>query len=215
MQRGRGTGQLRIISGALKGRRIRTLPSDFLRPTSDRAREALFDIIGQSVRGASFLDVCAGTGAVGIEALSRGARSATFIERDEAALDVLRQNLLMVVGAAGTATDRSQVIRVIEADLSTALALLSREEGRFDVIFLDPPYGGGELRGALRLIREGDLAAPDGSIVAEHDSADPPPTDERLLLLRTARYGRAALSFYGSPVRPDAHAAVDPRGHGD
>ena len=115
-----GGGRLRVIGGALRGRRIDTLPGVAIRPTGDRVREALFDILGNRVHGADFLDIYAGTGAIGIEALSRGARAVTFIENDPAAADLIRGNLSMAGGPSTRA-------RVIAGDPAHAIALLEFE----------------------------------------------------------------------------------------
>ena len=114
-------GRLRVIGGALRGRRIDTLPGESIRPTGDRVREALFDILGNQVHDSAFLDIYAGTGAIGIEALSRGAREVTFIENDPAAAELIRKNLSL----AGAASTR---VRVIDRDPEQAVALLQRED---------------------------------------------------------------------------------------
>ena len=184
-------GRLRVIGGLLKGRRIGTLPGGAIRPTGDRVREALFDILGRRIEGAAFLDVYAGTGAIGIEALSRGAAEAVFIENDPAAADLIRANLWLV-GAAGTRG------RVVARDLPRAASLLESEGRLFDLIYLDPPYAGGELERGLRIAGGSGLLAPAGIVIAEHEARTAPPSCATLSAYRTARYGRAALSFYGA-----------------
>ena len=186
-----GRGSLRVIGGALRGRRIDTLPGESIRPTGDRVRGALFDILGNQVHGAVFLDIYAGTGAIGIEALSRGAREVTFIENDPAAADLIRRNL-WVAGAASTR------VRVIDRDPVQAVALLQREAERFDFIYLDPPYAGGELERGLRLVGSSQLLSAAAIVIAEHDADALPPPCPPLSAYRTVRYGRAALTFYSA-----------------
>lgn len=164
-------------------------------------REALFDILGDRTPGASFLDAYAGTGAIGIEALSRGARHVTFVENNPDALEALRANLDTVrrvkalAGAAG-------LTRVISHDLVNAIALLEKENQVFDIVFVDPPYAGGQLDRASRLLSRSGLFSEGCLVVAEHDADTAPPLFEPMAPLRTARYGRSALTFFrvrGSP----------------
>jgi 16S rRNA (guanine966-N2)-methyltransferase len=119
---------LRIIAGEYGGRRLRTLRGMRLRPTSDQLRETLFNIIGEGIVSARFLDAYAGCGAVGIEALSRGAAHVTFIERHPPAVDCLRANLLTL--------EIKSRFSIIQSDVGRAL----RHRGEFDICFLDPPY---------------------------------------------------------------------------
>ena len=119
---------LRIIAGKYGGRRIKTLPGMRLRPTSDQLRETLFNILAPEVVGSRFIDAYAGSGAVGIEALSRGARHVTFIERHPRAVACIRENLLALEIRTG--------FSIIPTDVGRAL----QREGEFDIIFMDPPY---------------------------------------------------------------------------
>ena len=184
-----GNGRLRVIGGILRGRRIDTLPGESIRPTGDRVREALFDILGPKVAGAAFLDIYAGTGAIGIEALSRGAREVTFIESDAVAADLIRRNL---------ARSASEPVRsrLITRDSAQAVALLEREERRFDFIYLDPPYEGGELERGLLVVGESGLLGEGAIVIGEHDARTAPPSCAGLAAYRTARYGRTALTFF-------------------
>src|SRR5438445_10899590 len=118
---------MRVIAGEFRSRRLKTLPGQALRPTPDRLREALFNILSPRIAGATFLDSYAGSGAVGIEALSRGAAHATFIEKHPAAVDLIRENL-----AALGLEDRANIVRG-----AAATALPSHQA---DIYFLDPPY---------------------------------------------------------------------------
>jgi 16S rRNA (guanine966-N2)-methyltransferase len=123
---------LRITAGEFRGRTIRTVPGQAVRPSPSMLREALFNIIGPAIQGARFLDLCAGSGAVGVEALSRGAAHATFVDAHPAALAVIRRNL-ETLGALGRAT-------LLRRDAAFAPDELARRGERFDVAFLDPPY---------------------------------------------------------------------------
>lgn len=177
---------MRIISGTAARRRIRQCRSKTLRPTTQKVKEALFAILGEGIENATFLDLFAGVGAMGIEALSRGASFSTFVEQDPRAVRVIKQNL-QELGMTG----RTRIIR------GDCLDALDRLSGKFDYIFLDPPYGRRLLEEVLRILAEKDLLRPRGVIVAEHHHKDRIP--ERLLQLRlkeSRRYGETMLSFY-------------------
>ncbi len=128
------TGGIRVVAGTAKGRRLASPPSDATRPTPNRVREAVSNSLYSlgALEGARVLDLYAGTGALGIEALSRGAAEATFVEHDQAMAAVLRRNL--------ETTGLAERAAVMVADVDIALAGLSREGRRFDVAFVDPPY---------------------------------------------------------------------------
>src|SRR5947207_455421 len=144
---------MRVIAGEFRSRRLKTLPGQALRPTPDRLREALFNILAPRIAGATFLDAYAGSGAVGIEALSRGAAHATFIEKHAAAVELIRENL-----ASLALEDRATIVR---AAATTALP-----GHQADIYFLDPPYTSpAEYRAALTLL--GDRS--DALVLAQHD----------------------------------------------
>ena len=184
---------MRVIGGEFRGRRLKAPEGDATRPTSDRVRESLFNILAGRVEGAAFLDAYAGTGAVGIEALSRGARACVFVESGRDVMKSLRWNLASL--------GLEDLSRVMPVPFARAAILLSEEGAPFDLIFLDPPYGPGELLRALRLASSRRLLAPGGILVAEHDeSLSIPAAEGRLRLYRTARYGRTCLSFFREDV---------------
>jgi 16S rRNA (guanine966-N2)-methyltransferase len=159
-----------------------------LRPTSDRLRETLFDILGASVRDARVLDGYAGTGAIGIEALSRGAAAVTFVERDPRAVKLIAANL----SSLGAGEAAKPVI--IRADLADAVTRLGGQV--FDLIILDPPYAHGAAAEALDAA--GALAAPHTRVVIEHAARHAPPDAHAgLRRTRTVTAGDSALSFYG------------------
>ena len=124
---------MRVIAGTSKGVQLKSPPHGRVRPTTDRIRTVLFDMLGQLVVGSHFLDLCAGTGAVGIEALSRGAERAVFVELDGRCIETIKANLLLT-----KLFDRA---RIVKGDARRKLPQLLAEGERFDIVFLDPPYG--------------------------------------------------------------------------
>lgn len=179
---------MRIIAGRLKGRRLVAPRGDVTRPTADQVRLALMDALMPYLPGARVLDLFAGAGGVGLEALSRGATHATFVERDARAVDALRRN----VSALGVA----ESTRVMRADVARALAALARAGERFDIVFADPPYEGGALGSALTALAEGGLAAPGAIVVAQHPTKHPPPAVGGLTAFRTRRFGETTLTSF-------------------
>jgi 16S rRNA (guanine966-N2)-methyltransferase len=166
---------MRVIGGEFRSRRISSIPGETTRPTPDRLRETLFDILQTRIEGATFLDAYAGTGAVGIEALSRGASHAYFLEKNKAALEAIRGNLASL-GAQLRAT-------VVAGPVLKNLAAC-----RADIVFLDPPYAlEKEYAAALALLS----AAPPSLIVVQHSVRLPMPGASRVV-----RQGDNALSFF-------------------
>jgi 16S rRNA (guanine(966)-N(2))-methyltransferase RsmD len=178
---------MRIVAGLYRGRTLKSPTWDGLRPTSDRLRETLFNILGASVRGARVLDGYAGTGAIGIEALSRGASSVTFVERDPRAVKLIEANL----HALGVGADAKPVI--IRAGFADAVTRLGGQV--FDLIIVDPPYAHDAADEALNAAAA--LAAPATRIVFEHAARHAPPDAHAgLRRTRTVTAGDSALSFY-------------------
>ena len=175
---------MRIIGGTHKGRRLSTPRWEGLRPTSDRLRETLFDILGPSVEGARVLDGCAGTGAVGLEALSRGAAHAVFIDRDPRAVALIRRN------AAACGFDERCTVR--RGALPAGFRRLP--PGVFDLILLDPPYGAPDA--GPMLAAAAARLGPEGRLVMEHARRLEPPLQPGLEPLRLVRAGDSALRFY-------------------
>jgi 16S rRNA (guanine(966)-N(2))-methyltransferase RsmD len=174
---------MRVIAGRLKGRRLKAPTWDGLRPTSDKLRETLFNILAPRIGGARVMDGYAGTGAVGIEALSRGAAHVTFVERDRRAVRLIEENL------AGCAVEADYTIEA--ADTAT---VLRRAGPAFDIVWLDPPYDTDTLRDAL----EAAAAAigPDGLIVLERAARRQPDVPLVLRRIRDVVSGDSALTFY-------------------
>jgi len=175
---------VRIIAGALKGRRLESPAWAGLRPTSDRLRETLFNVLAPRIVGMRVLDGFAGTGAVGIEALSRGAAHVTFVERDRRAVALIERNLQRC-----GVRDRYAIIR---DDLGTASARFS--QAAFDLIFLDPPY---DMDASEPMRAAGERLAPDGLLVVEHSKRRGPVMVSGLQHARELTAGDSALSFYG------------------
>ena len=176
---------MRIIAGTLKGRRLRTPAWDGLRPTSDRLRETLFNILADRIAGASVLDGYAGTGAVGIEALSRGASGVVFVERDRRAAALIGENLRHCGVSDGYDIIRADIGRVNRPDGSPP----------FDVIVLDPPYAETDLLACVTCTAP--WLAAGGVLVLEHARRRAsPPSAGHLILTRVVPSGDSALSFY-------------------
>jgi len=181
---------MRIISGQYRGLTIKTLKGGKLRPTSEQLRETLFDVLGPSVEGARFLDAYAGSGAVGLEALSRGASEVVFIEHHRPAAELIRQNL------AALKIDSS--FRLLTCAVLTGLERLAEQGERFDFVFLDPPYDAiREYHQTLRDFGRGNLLLPGSLVVAEHSRHVR--LEEKygdLRRTRLIRHGDAQLGFY-------------------
>ena len=181
-------GTLRIVAGRLKGRRLLVPHDPALRPTSDRVREALFNILGQDLSGFLVLDLYAGTGALGLEAISRGARQAVFVEASARTARALRSSA-EDLGAAKEA-------RVIVGRVDDVLTL-ERLGGPYDVVFADPPYDQTVEAGLVARIAAARVLASHGTLVLERDAKTPlDDSPGRLVLVRSARYGRTALDFF-------------------
>lgn len=180
---------MRIIAGTLKGRRLATPVGRRIRPTSDKLRETLFNVLAPSVGGARVLDGFAGTGAIGLEALSRGAAHVTFVDAGRDALALIATNVAHCGLREGYA--------IIRATMAEAVDRLSNE--RFDLIVLDPPYDHPQRDSMLADV--GGLLARDGVLVIEHARRDAMPTIAGALAWRRdVTSGDSALSFYGWPA---------------
>jgi 16S rRNA (guanine966-N2)-methyltransferase len=184
---------VRVIAGHLGGRTLVAPAGAATRPTADRVREALFSVLGD-IEGSEVLDLYAGTGALGIEALSRGAQHATFVEQARPALRALRQNIQQLeLGALTT---------VLPVAVERALKTAPWSRGGFHLIFLDPPYAmvrGGRFSDSLTKVAPRGLASallPEGRIILEHASAEKAPEVSGIALEQTRVYGDTALSFY-------------------
>jgi 16S rRNA (guanine(966)-N(2))-methyltransferase RsmD len=182
---------MRIIAGKFRSRQLKPVKHLKIRPTSDMLRETLFNILGPRVEGARFLDLFAGTGAVGIEAVSRGAAFVAFAERHKPTARLISDNLAALEITGG--------VRVMAVDALSALAKLESERAApFDFIFLDPPYANGNAyKETLRALNESSLLSESCILIAEHSkTAALPGALGRLQQFRTLKQGDAALTFY-------------------
>lgn len=177
---------MQVIAGSAKGRKLKSLPGLTTRPILARIKKSLFDIIRLPVIEACFLDLFAGTGAVGIEALSRGARLAVFIEKDPNAIKIIRDNLQMT-----RFLDQGQVL---PGNVFDQLKILGRT---YNIIFVGPPYKLGVTKDTIACIDQYQVLAEDGLIIAQHHYKEPMDIQVGgLWMYRQERYGDTRLSFF-------------------
>lgn len=176
--------QIRISGGKDRGRMLKTLKGDLTRPTTGRVKEALFSIIGPRIQGARFLDPFGGSGAVSLEALSRGASHATIIEQNPQALKVIEENVSLLGYQGQVSLLRGDAIKVLE-----------RVAGPIDLVFLDPPYRSGVYEQAMAAILP--LLSPEGWVIAEHAASIDIEAIAPLQLLKSYKYSDTILSVYG------------------
>jgi 16S rRNA (guanine966-N2)-methyltransferase len=181
---------MRVIAGKFKSRRLDAPEGVETRPTSDRLRETLFNVVAPRVEESVWLDLFAGTGAVGIEALSRGARMVYFVESSPKAVRVIRRNLSSLNVEDG--------FEIIEREASIALRMLDSQAVSCDFCFLDPPYRKmGDYEQVLGFLSQSRIIRPDSTVIAEHDKHfDPGEQFGALRRTRKLRQGDAVLSFY-------------------
>jgi len=181
---------MKIIAGEYKGRHIDMPRGADIRPTSDKVREALFNIMMDKVAGSCVLDLFAGSGAFGIEALSRGAGHAVFVDLQKKCADCVRANL------RGLAISKEKY-DIYCNDAFKALKKLSDTKIRFNIVFLDPPYHEGLLKKSLIYLCNHDILYPSSLVICEHFKKDEMPDEiDCLVRCREARYGDTVLSFY-------------------
>jgi 16S rRNA (guanine(966)-N(2))-methyltransferase RsmD len=180
---------MRIVAGKNKGTILKSPKDLSVRPTSEKVREALFDILGTSVRETCFLDLFAGTGAVGIEALSRGARKVIFIEKELKCIKIIKENL--------DKTGNSQNAVVYKIDFLAGLKLLVKKNYQLDYIFLDPPYNRGLVNISLLGIAKLPVLRKNALVIAQHYKKEKIMENlNNLDLSNQRRYGECYLSFY-------------------
>ncbi|HEX9003720.1 MAG TPA: 16S rRNA (guanine(966)-N(2))-methyltransferase RsmD [Blastocatellia bacterium] len=180
---------MRVITGIYKGRRLKTLEGSAVRPTSDRMRETLFNILAPRIEGARFLDLCAGSGAIGIEALSRGAGQVTFVESSRKSSTVISENLRHCEIRNG--------YTFIARDALMALKYLAQEKQQFDLIYFDPPYDSELYSPVLWQIARGNLLTEDGILIVEHRrQLVLAPNYDDLRPYRELPQGDSCLTFY-------------------
>lgn len=178
---------MRVISGRAKGRRLQSPRGLGTRPTSDRIKENLFNILGPQIPGSRFLDLFAGCGGIGIEAKSRGAAAVVLVEKHPSALCCLKKNLLH------TALDGE----VLADDVFSALGRLDKQKRQFELIFLDPPYGRELVNKTLARLEQTALLAPGGLIIAEYGRKEDIAKELlKLVAVREVHYGDTCLGFF-------------------
>ena len=182
-------GPMRIIAGKYRGRRLQGPRGADLRPTGDRLKETLFSILGPALDGVTVLDVFAGTGAIGLEALSRGAREVIFIDSSREAVRLIRRNLELLGIASG--------YKILQEDAFTSLRALARSGFRADIVFLDPPYRWGPYSDLIGILFQTGIAAAETRVILEHHGkAGVPVTEPGFRRVRTVRQSDKCLSFY-------------------
>jgi 16S rRNA (guanine966-N2)-methyltransferase len=183
---------MRIIAGTARGRRLLAPRSEAIRPTADRVRESIFNVLGQSLSGQEVLDLFAGTGALALEALSRGAGGAVLVDSDREAIRLCKAN------AEGLGfVDR---VRILNSPVARAIKLLQREGARFDLIFADPPYAARELAQIVGAVEAAALFNPGGVFCVEHDKRKAAPAAAgRLSKIDERGFGDTVVSIYRAP----------------
>jgi len=179
---------MRIIGGALKNTPLKTPLGFLVRPTAEKVREALFNILGNAVDGCKFLDLFAGSGAVGLEAASRGAAKVTFVESKASVIKVLQSNI--------EKCKLSDMATLIHFDVIGTLRTLNNRQLQFDIIFLDPPYEQELLAECLQLISKYPLMSAHSIIITQSFFKTPLPAIAGIKLYRQEKYGETLLSFF-------------------
>lgn len=180
---------MRVIAGTARGMKLRAPSGTAVRPTADRVKEALFNILADGVDGARVLDLFAGSGALGIEALSRGAASCVFVDKRAACMEAVRDNL--------TRTRLLGRAELIVADAFRTMRRLASEGRTFDLVFADPPYEQGLCQTVVEAVAQGGLLAPGGRLVVEHGvREDINPQVENLEHILSRSYGDTVITIF-------------------
>ena len=178
---------MRIISGSARGLKLKAPDGLNTRPTADRIKESLFNIIAPYLYDCSFLDLFSGSGAIGIEALSRGAKDATFVDFDKNSINIIKQNIKLA-----KFEEKSNIYNI---DVLHTIDLLSNNGKKFDIIFLDPPYDKGLLIPALKKIEDKNLLKDDGFIICEQHINEPEIILDKLCTYRIKKYNITKMVF--------------------
>ncbi len=180
---------MRVIAGSAKKFQLKAPKGTHTRPTADRVKESVFNILAPEIPGCIFLDLFSGSGSIAVEALSRGAETAVLVEKSAEALATIKENL--------TKTKLIDYAKIINLDVFKALDILAKEKSCFNIIYLDPPYAAGYYQKVLEMIANLHLLAPDGIVVAESSKKDvPPDTVQTLVVHRRKTYGDTVISIY-------------------
>lgn len=185
---------MRVISGSARRIQLKTVEGMGTRPTTDRIKETLFNILQPELYRARFLDLFSGSGAIGIEALSRGCGMAVFVENDREATACIRENL--------ERTKLFETAEVMQKDVFAALETLEKEGKSFDIIFMDPPYAAGLAEPTLEKIVSGGLLAPEGMVIVERSAQIPLAPIKGLYVDREKNYKTTVITF----LRPEESA---------
>ncbi|MFH1045381.1 MAG: 16S rRNA (guanine(966)-N(2))-methyltransferase RsmD [Candidatus Omnitrophota bacterium] len=189
---------MRVTSGIFKGHLLKSPKGGNVRPTSELVKEALFAIIGEKIEDSSFLELFAGSGNVGIEALSRGAKQVVFVEKSRHCIKTIEVNLhnLGVAYKHGLSSPGASAY-LLGIDTERSLTMFARSGYAFDIVFMDPPYADCEPKNCLLKINRYDILKDHSLLIVEHSRRNrAPQTDTGLSLLNTRTYGETALSFY-------------------
>ena len=179
---------LRIIGGELRGKKLYTIPGTLIRPTAGRLRESIFNILSYQIKEAIVLDLFAGTGAFGIEALSRGAESAVFIDNNKTALSVVERNV-----QSCAVDNRSRIIRW---NIVKNLNCIKSIGSTFDLVFMDPPYNNGLIKPSLINLHASGSLGKEACIIVEHNYLEPiPEISKQFELIDQRKYGKKLISF--------------------
>jgi 16S rRNA (guanine966-N2)-methyltransferase len=192
---------MRIITGIAKGRKIKAPSGMDTRPTLDRVKESIFDILACKIEGKNILDLFAGTGNLGLEAISRGANKCVFVENNRDTYKILQENV--------TSLGFQKECELYNRDSFTSLKFFHNNNNTFDIIFLDPPYGKGYIEKAISVIDGEDLLNDDGIIVCEYDEKDLiPDTVGKIRSYRTEKYGRVKISLFTQGGDHDKNSSI-------
>ncbi|MCM3768564.1 16S rRNA (guanine(966)-N(2))-methyltransferase RsmD [Neobacillus niacini] len=184
---------MRVVSGVYKGKPLKAVPGTSTRPTTDKVKEAIFNMIGPYFDGGIGLDLFAGSGGLGIEALSRGLEKVVFVDRDGKAIQTIREN----IGSCNL-EEQSEIYR---NDAERALKALVKREIRFDYIFLDPPYKKQQLINLMEKIDEHNLANANSIVVCEHSfDVELPQAVGHFVRMKHEKYGIIAVTIYSSVI---------------
>ncbi len=179
---------MRIIGGTSRGRKLAAQRGRAVRPTSDRIKESIFNILGQEVEGKDIADLFAGTGNLGIEALSRGAKRVVFVEKERTTLRIIERNLSLC--------GMKRFAEILPKDINGAVRILHTRRESFDLIFIDPPYREGMIGSTLAKLESLPIYHENSVLVIQHDRREPlPDVAQRWTLVRQRRIGDTMLSF--------------------
>lgn len=186
---------MRVIAGKYKGRHLKTPKNKTVRPTSDRVKESVFSIIRKQVNNAKFLDLCAGTGNIGIEALSQGAGHVTFVDNNWNCIRLIEKNLLFC-----GLEKRTPQVEVVRANVTKEIISMDSQKKVFDLIYFDPPYGASLYTECLQQISDACILHSKGILLVEHHKkAELPLEVGSLKNFRNKQYGNTCITFYCYP----------------